>query len=44
MRTRRPRVVLVAIMTVFVAGVSARQAGADWPMVAKIREEGLQRP
>ena len=43
MRTRCSRVVLVAIMAVFVAGLSARQAGVDWPMVATIREEGLQR-
>ncbi len=43
MRTRRSRVVLVVIVTVFVAGLHARQAGVDWPTVAKIREEGLQR-
>jgi carboxypeptidase Q len=43
MRTRCTRAVLVALLTVLVAGLSARQAGVDWPMVAKIREEGLQR-
>jgi hypothetical protein len=43
MRIRCSRVVLAAIVTIFVAGLSAQQAGVDWPMVAKIREEGLQR-
>ncbi|MGE5198829.1 MAG: hypothetical protein ACM3H9_04255, partial [Rhodospirillaceae bacterium] len=43
MRIRLFRVLLAVGLTALVAGLSAQQAGVDWPMVAKIREEGLQR-
>jgi len=43
MRTHSPRVVLLIIVAAWVVGLSAQQPYADWPMVAKIREEGLQR-
>jgi len=43
MRTRFSRSVLVVMLAVWVAALSAQQPAVDWPMVAKIREEGLQR-
>ena len=43
MRTHSSRVVLLTLLAVWVVGLSARQPAVDWPMVAKIREEGLQR-
>jgi len=43
MRTRFSRSVLIVMLAVWVAALSAQQPAVDWPMVAKIREEGLQR-
>ena len=43
MRTHSSRVVLLTLLAVWVVGLSAQQPSVDWPMVAKIREEGLQR-
>ena len=43
MRTSLFRAVLLAGLALFVAGLSAQQPSVDWPTVAKIREEGLQR-
>ena len=43
MRTRFSRSVLVVMLAIWVVGLSAQQPTVDWPMVAKIREEGLQR-
>jgi carboxypeptidase Q len=43
MRTRFPRVVVPAMLAVWIVGLGAQQAAVDWPVVAKIREEGLQR-
>ena len=43
MRTRFSRVVLPALLAVCAAGLGAQQPVVDWPAVAKIREEGLQR-
>ncbi|MCU0990166.1 MAG: hypothetical protein MUE63_11440, partial [Xanthomonadales bacterium] len=43
MRTRFSRIALPALLAAFAAGLLAQQPEVDWPAVAKIREEGLQR-
>ena len=43
MHTRFSRAVVIATLVICVAGLSAQQSSVDWPAVAKIREEGLQR-
>lgn len=43
MQNRLSRVVPLVLLVVCVAGLSAQQPAVDLPMVAKIREEGLQR-